>query len=252
MKGIILHWDDNSDKGLIRGADELKYEFSSDDFKSQNKKIKAGIEVDFDKDGNVARNIYVIQSSTVCDIKDAVQETAVKTGTKLFNFSKVFIPLVVVVIALIAGGNYLLEERTMNNNANKEFDEYQLAKQKADEYFGNKQYDKALVIYSDLNRGGGLALLIASDRWSDQQKVMFEKMSREVPISLMQTYKQLGMFNECYHIFYQYDESKLLQEASSNQSSAEILRLKDECIDLNSTSGNNAIDYNKNLPDVYK
>lgn len=238
MKGIILHWDDNSNKGFIRGADELKYEFSSGDFKSQNKKIKAGIEVDFDKDGNVARNIYVIQASTVCDIKDAVQETAVKTGTKLFNFSKVFIPLVVAVIALMAGGNYLLEERTMNNNANKEFDEYLLAKQKADEYFGNKQYDKALVIYNDLSRRGDYTLLF-SDRWSDQKKVMFEKMSREVPISLMQTYKQLGMFNECYHIFYQYDESKLLKEASSNQSSAEILRLKDECIDLNSTSGNN-------------
>ena len=243
MKGIILHWDDKSNKGLVRGADELKYEFSSDDFKSQNKKIKAGIEIDFDKDGNVARNIYVIQSSTVCDIKDAVQETAVKTGTKLFKFLKVFVPLIVVVIALIAGGNHLLEEHKINKALNKEFNEYQLAKQKADEYFANKQYSEALVIYNDLP-----LRFYSSAR--------FGKMSQEVDISSMQCYKELEMFDKCYEIFARYNESNLLQQATSDKGSAEILRLKDECIDLNITLNkklyDDALQNIKHLQNMYR
>jgi uncharacterized membrane protein YhaH (DUF805 family) len=62
MKGEVLNYDDNSGNGQISGSDGIRYSFTRADLK-QLVPISKGTQVDFDFDGKMAKDIYVIEAA---------------------------------------------------------------------------------------------------------------------------------------------------------------------------------------------
>lgn len=63
MKGKVVHFDENQNTGKISGDNGNQYDFTKENFKS-NTPITAGMVVDFDVDGNQAKDVYTAQSSS--------------------------------------------------------------------------------------------------------------------------------------------------------------------------------------------
>jgi len=62
MKGIILGFDTSKEEGKIRGEDDIRYRFVQSDFNA-GQLPEPGIEVDFEIDDGMAKDIYVIQKA---------------------------------------------------------------------------------------------------------------------------------------------------------------------------------------------
>jgi uncharacterized membrane protein YhaH (DUF805 family) len=62
MKGEVLNYDDNSGNGQISGSDGIRYSFTRADLK-QLVPISKGTQVDFDFDGKMAKDIYVMEAA---------------------------------------------------------------------------------------------------------------------------------------------------------------------------------------------
>jgi len=82
MKGIVLDFNSTDKRGLIRGEDGERYVFSGNDINGSDC-LETGATVDFDNEGNQAKEIYTItpsSSNTVGQSLDAGKEAAEKVG----------------------------------------------------------------------------------------------------------------------------------------------------------------------------
>jgi hypothetical protein len=59
MRGTVLAYDRDSDAGLIRGEDGNRYGFRAQEWRERSMPIK-GVHVDFEPDGPMARDLYII------------------------------------------------------------------------------------------------------------------------------------------------------------------------------------------------
>lgn len=70
MKGQVIAFDEQTNKGKISGHDGNRYNFTLVDWTDGAKKPKVGLEVDFDVDdqeGNAAKDIIIVKGGTVGD-----------------------------------------------------------------------------------------------------------------------------------------------------------------------------------------
>lgn len=66
MKGVILGFDEESGRGHIRGGDDRRYAFARADLRTQ-RSVRGGEEVDFDVQGDAARDVYITRGTMGVD-----------------------------------------------------------------------------------------------------------------------------------------------------------------------------------------
>lgn len=159
MQGKILDYNNEFKSGLIRGEDGNKYRFSIDDCKSTIKP-KSGAEVDFEHNDDKAIEIYVVTRDTVDEMKDiatsAINATASAATTSKSAFKKIvpyaiLIGLVIILVSLIAIGNDKYHDYQYEEARKQEESKIKHDSEKAHLLFANKQYEEALLLYTDLN-----------------------------------------------------------------------------------------------------
>lgn len=79
MNGVVLDWNENTNAGLIRGADGARYRFDRNVWFSA-KTPKTGVNVDFEIKDGLAVDIYAIDNDMFCDTKDKLTEIGKKTA----------------------------------------------------------------------------------------------------------------------------------------------------------------------------
>jgi len=102
MRGILIHYNFQSHQGLIRAEDGRRYAFLGQEWRS-DRKPGIGDDIDFEIDGSIAYDIYVIKpaatqvdlSNTVSQLSGSVSEGAHRltnsaTGRRLSSWTVVF------------------------------------------------------------------------------------------------------------------------------------------------------------------
>lgn len=70
MKGQVIAFDEQTNKGKISGHDGMRYDFTLVDWADGAKRPKVGLEVDFDvneDEGNKAKDIIILKGGTASD-----------------------------------------------------------------------------------------------------------------------------------------------------------------------------------------
>ncbi len=74
MRGILIHYNFQSHQGLIRAEDGRRYAFHGQEWRSNNKPV-VGDDIDFEVEGTVAYDIYVIKAAAApVDLSSAVTQ----------------------------------------------------------------------------------------------------------------------------------------------------------------------------------
>jgi hypothetical protein len=64
MEGTVLHFDESSNKGIVRGEDGDRFEFTNTDWNSSGSP-RTGAKVDFVAKDNIASEIYAVSSPSI-------------------------------------------------------------------------------------------------------------------------------------------------------------------------------------------
>lgn len=64
MRGKVLQYDDIAARGLISGDDGRRYGFTRGDLQGDARMVVAGVEVDFEAEGENARAVFVASGAT--------------------------------------------------------------------------------------------------------------------------------------------------------------------------------------------
>lgn len=84
MKGVVLHFNEEQQSGIITGEDENRYSFKVEEFKSDGK-IRSGIRVDFVTDQNIAKDIYKDVNATNANISNFDKSEIIQKLIGLFT-----------------------------------------------------------------------------------------------------------------------------------------------------------------------
>jgi hypothetical protein len=155
MQGKVLDYNNEFKSGLIRGNDDNKYRFSIDDCKSTISP-KSGADVDFEPNGDKAVEIYILTKDAIDTIKETATDATVlavkvsSSGIKKIMPYAIITAIVIILVSLIFVANteyenYQHEEAIKQKQAKLNHDS-----EKAKLLFQNKQYNEALILYTDL------------------------------------------------------------------------------------------------------
>ena len=106
MNGKILHFDANSREGVISGDDGNRYRFIGPDWHDSSTPV-SGLTVDFVADGDRARDVYRVASSSGTHPKSKIAAALFAFFLGLFGAHKFYLgytaPGVILLVATIAG-----------------------------------------------------------------------------------------------------------------------------------------------------
>ena len=193
MNGKILDYNSELKSGLIRGNDGNKYHFSIDDCKSTISP-KSGADVDFEANGDKAVEIYILTKDAIDTIKETATDAtvlAVKVSTssikKIMPYA-VLTAIVIILVSLISVANTEYENYQHEEFIKQEQTKIDHDNEKAKLLFQNKQYNEALVLYTDLiNRN--------NDR---SQAVTFTLMAAECLIKLNNPIRAVAVLEKIF------------------------------------------------------
>lgn len=159
MQGKILDYNIEYKSGLIRGTDDKKYSFRIEDCKSSTKP-RSGAEVDFEPHEDKAKEIYILTKDLIDDIKETAStalDATTSTAQGYTNKAKKIIPYifgVILIVILVDVYDWYKDKREQEQFVQERS---LIAKnikddaQKANLFFTNKQHEKALSLYLNLN-----------------------------------------------------------------------------------------------------
>src|SRR5574344_2178812 len=101
MRGKILDYRIQENRGIISGDNNTRYVFLSNEWKDNEVEPKVGQEVDFEIEGNQVKEIYLVkkQNGERSEIKKKAVLVAIVSGIGLFSILPV--PVLVLVFKIV-------------------------------------------------------------------------------------------------------------------------------------------------------